>query len=388
MNEPGRRERLAGEFTRHYRGAPSLWVRAPGRVDLMGSHTDYNEGFVLTLSIGCDTWIAARPRGDRVVRIQSLNTESGAEFGLDQIQHDRALPWTNYVRGVAHVLQAEGYPLRGWDGLIHSTVPIGSGLSSSAALEVATALVFEQLGGQEIDRLALARLCQRAENQFVGMNCGILDQYSSVFGHAGCAILLDCRELTSRAVPLDPTLSVVICNTRARRALTGSEYPVRRAQCEQGAQWLGRRDPNVRALRDVSPTRLAAHEGELPPVVARRCRFVVEENGRVLDLARALSEGTRTSIRALTAASFAGARDLYEIVSPEMERMMAAMLGGPGVVGARQAGAGFGGCMVAFVESPRVGEFAQQVEASYQAATGSQPDVFPVAAAEGAGLIE
>jgi galactokinase len=258
-------------------------------------------------------------------------------------------------------------------------------LSSSAALECATAVLFQTLGGWDIDKIQLALLCQRAENEFVGMNCGILDQYTSVLGQEGCALLLDCRDLTSRPVALPDDMQVVICDTRAQRELTGSEYGERRAQCEEGARLLGKVYPGVQALRDVSLEQFKAHEADLPPIVAKRCRFIIEENKRVLGLSEKLSAGDRAAIRALTDASYAGARDLYEIGSPEMAAMMDAMLGAPGVIGARQAGAGFGGCMVALVEADRVDAFAGHVGSSYLAATGIEHEVYPVRAAAGAG---
>ena len=391
-SECDRQVLISEEFARRFGGEPSLWVRAPGRVDLMGSHTDYNEGYVLTLSIDRDVWITARPRDDRTVTIYSLNMDSGGGFDLDAIVYDDDSRWTNYVRGVAHVLQDEGYRLRGFEGLIHSTVPVSSGLSSSAALEVATATLFGVMGDWDIEPVQLALLCQRAENQFVGVNCGILDQYTSALGQGGCALLLDCRHLTSEPVPLAKDVCVVICDTRARRELAGSEYAERRAQCEEGARRLARFYPGLRALRDVTLGQFAAHEGDLPPVVARRCRFVVEENQRVLQMAKALRAGDREAIWELTQASYAGARDLYEIGSPEMAAMMDAMLGarqaGAGVVGARQAGAGFGGCMVAFVESAQAGEFTRIVKRTYAAATGIQPQICPTQAASGAGRLK
>jgi galactokinase len=285
------------------------------------------------------------------------------------------------------MLQSDGYPLLSFDGLIQSTIPVGSGLSSSAALECATAALFQALGRWEIDPLQMALLCQRAENEFVGMNCGILDQYTSVMGQAGCALLLDCRDLISQAVTVPEGIQVVICDTRAKRALTGSEYGERRAQCEEGARLLSQFYPAVRALRDVSPAQFEAHEADLPPLVARRCRFIVEENERVLGLAEALPAGDWDAIRDLTAASYKGARDLYEIGCPEMAAMMEAMTCAPGVIGARQAGAGFGGCMVAFVEAGAVDAFAHHVRQTYSAATGIAPETYPVQAALGAGLL-
>jgi galactokinase len=374
-------------FAALYGGEPTVWAQAPGRVDLMGSHTDYNEGYVLTMPIDRTTWIAARPRDDRQVTVRSLNLEEGDTFSLDGIERSAATPWTDYVRGVAKVLQDEGYALRGFDGLVHSTVPFGSGLSSSAALEVATATLFNELGGHGLAAVRLAVLCQRAENTFVGVNCGILDQYTSAAGRAGHVLLLDCRHLTHSVAPIHPDIRIVICDTRYKRALTGSEYPQRRAQCEAGAAALAQRYPGVRTLRDVSLEQLDAARGTLDATVYRRGRFIIQENRRVLDLAGALSAKDVPCIAALTAESFAGARDLYEIVVPQMEAMIAAMRCAPGVLGARQAGAGFGGCMVAFVERDCVDEFSAHVRAAYQDATGLEGAVYAVEAAPGAGLL-
>lgn len=379
-----RRERIADRFVKRFGRQPIVWTQAPGRVDLMGSHTDYNLGYVLTQAIDRNTWIAARPRHDGKVIVQSLNLDGGGEFDLARIEYDAAVPWTNYVRGVATVLQEEGHTLRGFEGLIHSTIPFGSGLSSSAALEVATAVLFDTLGELSLDPVQMALLCQRAENDFVGMNCGILDQYSSTMGRAGSVLLLDCRHLSSQTKPVVDGIQVVICDTRTKRELTGSEYAERRTQCEEGARILAGFYRGVEALRDVSLEQLNAHRGDLSDVVYRRSRFVIEENQRVLDMADALVGGDREAIGALAAASYAGARDLYEISCHEMERMIAAMRSAPGIIGARQAGAGFGGCMVAFVEQERLVEFAQHVREQYQASTGIEPEVYPVQAAPGA----
>ena len=387
MTSEIRQQYMSQEFRRIFGGDPAVWARAPGRVDLMGSHTDYNMGYVMTMTIDRDTWLAARPRPDHRVAVYSLDLDGGGEFGLDQIEHDPISPWTDYVRGVALFLEEAGHHLTGFDGLIHSTVPFASGLSSSAAIEMAAGIAFQEVGGFRIDPVQMARIGQRAENRFVGVNCGILDQYSSAMGQAGSALLLDCRHLTSRVAAIAAGIRVVICDTRAKRRLTGSEYGERRAQCEEGVRLLQRFYPNITVLRDVSLADFEAHADDLPAVVARRCRFIVEENQRVLDLAEALPDGEPGRLFELLSASYLGARDLYEIGAPAMSDMMAAMLNAPGVIGARQAGAGFGGCMVALVREDAVAGFAAHVEADYSRRTGIQPRVYAVTAAPGAGIL-
>ena len=389
MDTRSRVELLVRKFEELYDKHPVIWTRAPGRVDLMGSHTDYNQGYVLTQAIDRETWIAAHPREDCRVTIQSLNMEGSSSFDLKlEIEVDQQVPWSNYVRGVAEILRQQGYTLAGFDGLIHSTVPVGSGLSSSAALEVAAAVLFNSLGDLKLEPVQIALLCQRAENEFVGMNCGILDQYTSVMGAADSVLLLDCRDISSQIKRIAEGIQIVICDTQAKRELTGSEYSDRRAQCEQGTRILAKFYPGVTALRDVSLPMFETHTSDLSPVVAKRCRFIIEENQRVLDIAAAISKGDQQEIQSLCAGSFAGARDLYEISSPEMDTMMTAMLSGPGVIGARQAGAGFGGCMVAFVEDRMVEAFAAHVREHYHTSSAIEPKVYPVQAAPGAGLLD
>ncbi len=385
MDTQERKQFLTQAFFERYNAQPSLWARAPGRVDTMGSHTDYNQGYVMTMTIDRDTWIAGRPRDDGQVSVYSLDVEGGGPFSLDSIEPSTSAPWTNYIRGVAKALQQAGYDLRGFDGLIHSTIPFGSGLSSSAAIEMAAAVMFQLAGDFELDPVQMALIGQRAENEFVGVPCGILDQYSSALGRAGSALLLDCRDNSNRAVPIADGINVVICDTKADRNLAGTEYEDRRRQCEEGVRIMQGSYPDILALRDVPLGQVEACADELPEVVAKRCRFIIEENQRVLDMADALPAGDMEQLGTLCAASYVGARDLYEIGVPAMQSMFDAMESGPGVIGARQAGAGFGGCMLALVREGYVDRFAQHVSGSYLAATGVQPSVYAVTPSDSAG---
>lgn len=386
MQATQRKQDLQQDFFARYGQNPVLWAQAPGRVDLMGSHTDYNLGYVLTMAIDRNVWMAVRPREDQVIRICSRQVEGCGEFSIPEIAYSEQHPWSNYIGGVAAVFQEAGYPIRGFDGMIDSTIPIGSGLSSSAALEVSTAVVLEQLGDLDIDPVELALLCQQAENDFVGLNVGILDQYTSILGEAGKVLLLDCRDNSSVNKTLAEGIQVVVCDTRAERELTGSEYAERRRQCEKGVEILRKYDPTISSLRDATIDLLSAHQADMPRTVFQRSKFIVEENRRVLRISEALKSGYRSRIADLTAESFQGAKDLYEIVSPEMVFMMQAMTQAPGLIGARQAGAGFGGCMVAVVEAGSTGAFREATAARYQRLSGIDPEIYPVQASAGAGV--
>lgn len=381
-----RKELITKQFSQAFGTVPTIWVRAPGRVDLMGSHTDYNMGYVMTMTISQDTWIAAQPRADRRVFLRSLNLDGQSCFDLEHILHDREVPWSNYVRGVANILQENGYALRGFNGLIHSTIPFGSGLSSSAALEMASAIVFQQVSGFKLDPVQMALYGQEAENKFVGVRTGILDQYSSALGKAGSALKLDCRDLTSENVPIPDGLRVMICDTRAKRELVGSEYDDRRRQCEEGVRFLNNAYSGVKALRDITLEQFLAVQKEMPELIARRCRFIIEENQRVLELAFALEQGDVVPLRNLYDASYTGARDLFEIGAPAMEAMIASVHESPGIVACRQAGAGFGGCMIALVQADQVHEFSRCTHRLYEARTGVAPRIYETIASAGAGL--
>ncbi|MBT3389172.1 MAG: galactokinase [Chloroflexi bacterium] len=387
MQNTQRKSMLESAFIERFGAPPTLFVQAPGRVDLMGSHTDYNLGYVLTQALDLNVWLALRPRPDAVLRVCSLDIEGCGEFDLQNVSYNQAIPWTNYMGGVAAILRQEGYDLKGFDALVQSTVPIGSGLSSSAAMEVATAVAFDQISGLALPPVEMAKICQRAENEFVGMNCGILDQYSSAMGVANSTILLDCRSVTHEIKPIAPGVQVMICDTRAKRELTGSEYPERRAQCEQGARILNGFYPEIQSLRDVTLEQLVAHQADMTHLVYKRCKFIIEENQRVLDMAAALETGDHVQAGRLALESFAGARDLYEIVSSEMIAMHDAIVSAPGVFGARGAGAGFGGCLVAFIQDGMQESFACHVYSDYSIQTGIEPEIYQARAAAGAGVL-
>ncbi|MBC7236108.1 MAG: galactokinase [Chloroflexi bacterium] len=365
-------------FQRTYGLLPTLLVAAPGRVNLIGEHTDYNDGFVLPAAIDRHVLLAVAPRRDHLVRLHALDFAAYSQFSLDNIEHDAKASWSNYERGVAWALQSAGYALAGMDAVIVGDVPIGSGLSSSAAVEVATALAFQTLSSLEIDGVRRALLCQKAENEFVGMRCGIMDQYIISLGRRDHALLIDCRNLGYELVPIPQGCSLIVCDTNKRRGLVDSEYNTRRQECERGAAILG-----VPALRDVSPEVFRAREGELDEVTRKRCRHVVMENARVLEAVRALREGDVARFGELMNASHISLRDDYEVSCAELDAMVEAAWRQEGVLGARMTGAGFGGCTVNLVRQEAADRFAVRVAQEYTRATGLVPEIYICRAEEG-----
>ena len=388
MTLSNRSSKIEEIFAQKFGSNPMHWFRAPGRVDLMGSHTDYNQGCVLTCTINRDTWIAAAPRDDDRVELVSTNMNSRASFRLGVEAERPNEKWAVYIQAVAIILESQGYQLKGFNGVIDGNLPLGSGLSSSASLEVATAVLFSNLSGFDISPLDMAKTCQKAENEIVGVNCGILDQYSSVMGARHMALLLDCRNLTHVKADFPRDTGLVICNTCAPRELSGSEYGERRANCEEGVSIIQKRFPEVQALRDVSLEQFEPCKAGMPETAAKRCQFIIEENARVHELADALSKNDKQRISSVTAASFAGARDLFEISVPAMQAMMDAMNSAPGVIGARQSGAGFGGCMLSFVEKTQEEQFIEHVSKHYAENFGIEPEIYPIRTSDGAGVLK
>ncbi len=392
MQAHDRRQSMRERFRGLYRGEPMGWVRAPGRAELLGTDTDDHLGYVMTMAIHLDTWIAFAPSGSDRVRIHSMNVDPpagrSAEYRIGHEPREVQADWDRYVNGVSQMLAKRGFAPKGVDAVIHSTVPIGGGLSSSASLEVAAALMFAAAGGFTLEPKVLAQVCQQAENECVGVGCGILDQYSSVFGTRGAALLLDCRSLTHVEVRLPADIRVVICDTNFPRTLAGSEYARRRAECDEGTRILHGLDPAIRTLRDVSVPLFERLAPSLPELNRRRCRFVVEENHRVVDFMAAMIKDDRGAMSRACAGSFAGLRDLYGKSVPAMERMFEAMTGAPGAIAARQSGGGFGGCMIAYVQADRVDAFADHVRRVYPQKTGITPAIHVSEPSAGAGPLE
>jgi len=361
-------------------------IRAPGRVNLIGEHTDYNDGFVLPAAIDLEMRIAYVPTQDRRVMLRSDANEAPLVFDLDAIG-PRTGAWGDYVKGTALQMAAAGLPTQGLRGLLTSTVPVGAGLSSSAALELATTWALSGPEAPAADPMTLAKLSQRAENEYVGMRCGLMDQFASASGVAGAALLLDCRSLEHRTVPLPPELVLVVAHTGVPRSLSGSAYNERRAQCEAAVAALVRRDPSVRSLRDVDVAMLDRYEHDLDPLVARRARHVVEENDRVIAAEAALVSGDLETVGRLFAASHVSLGTLYDVSCAELDVMVEIATATPGVIASRMTGAGFGGCTVSLVWREAMDLLRQQIEGDYARRTGLTPRVWAVQAAPGAGVL-
>jgi galactokinase len=387
----GKLEGLIAAFERTYGTLPEKIARAPGRVNLIGEHTDYNDGWVMPIAIDREVYIAGRHRSDRQIVVTALDVENGQcdEFSLDRVEVNRQYRWANYVRGVAFVLMQQRAPVSGMDLMITSTLPQGAGLSSSAALEVATATILQAFAQRPLVGVALARLCQRAENEFVGVKSGIMDQYASVLGEQDKALKIDCRALTYEAVRLPHGVAVVVADTNKKHSLTHSEYNTRRAECEQAAQRLGELLGNrVDALRDVSPEELARVGKELPENLHKRARHIISENERVLEASRAAERDDAVTFGALMNESHTSLRDDYEASSVELDLMVELARAQSECLGARLTGAGWGGATVNLVREEHLNRFVENVSRLYHERTGIAPWIAPVHASAGAGIVK
>ena len=368
-------------FQQHFGAAPTFVVRAPGRVNLIGEHTDYNDGFVMPMAIDRATWIALRPSGNRQVTVHALDFDERDTFDLDDLE-PKPGSWMNYVLGVAWALQQHGYVTDGWEGVMAGDVPIGAGLSSSAALELAVARAFGAVAGWSWDPTRMAVVGQYAENKWVGMNCGIMDEMISASGMADHALLIDCRSLATSPQPLPPGIAVVVLDTTTRRGLVDSAYNERRAQCEAAARHFG-----AVALRDVSLTKLEAARPDLAALTYRRARHVITENARVLQACDAMQAGDAHTLGRLLDASHISLRDDFEVSSRELDIIVEVAAAHPACLGARMTGAGFGGCAVALVREDDAQAFAASTTDAFNARTGLTPRIYVCRASEGAAIV-
>ena len=375
---------LGDRFEQAFGAKPRIF-RAPGRVNLIGEHTDYNDGFVMPSAIGFYTWIAVSPRSDRVVHVRSEEFHESVDLSLEDLAGPPRKHWSDFVRGVAAVLQIQGYKLSGANLIIEGQVPMGAGLSSSASLEVATALALLRDSAAKADPLELVKLCQRAEHEYVGTRCGIMDQFIAIFGQVDHALMLDCRSLHAESLVVPHDARLVICNSMVKHELASGEYNRRRADCETGVSILKKVLPHVIALRDVTTAKLEMHRSELPELVYRRCRHVTSENQRVLDAAAALRSGDLEQFGALMYESHRSLRDDFEVSCRELDVMVEIASQCAGVYGSRMTGGGFGGCTITLVTCAAAADFQDTLARKYKDTTGITPAIYSCSAAQGAG---
>ena len=380
------KELVVREFASRFGAQPTAVVRAPGRVNLIGEHTDYNDGFVLPMAIDRAVWIAMRPRPDQELRVYSLEFDETRTFTIEEVRDKDSsredAGWVEYLKGVTWALQEVGYTLQAWEGVLTGDVPIGAGLSSSAALEMATVQAFAVVSELPWDPASMAKLGQRAENEWVGVNCGIMDQMICAAGKAGHALLIDCRSLESQHVPLPPGTVAVVLDTATRRNLVDSAYNERRAQCEAAAQFFG-----APALRDVRLADFETRADELEELTCRRARHVISENERTLQASKSMCEGDAPKLGELMNASHESLRDDFEVSSDALNTMVMCARCTDGCYGARMTGAGFGGCAVALVREDKADAFIKTVAADYGHATGNVPSTYICHATNGAEVV-
>lgn len=372
------------KFRELYNSEPRIFS-APGRVNLIGEHTDYNEGFVLPFAIKHKTYVAVSARADNQVKVFSQTINEGVEFSLEEDFTAAERNWTLYVRGIFKVLQREGFDVRGADFLIDSEIPFGAGLSSSAALEIAVGSALNSVFDLQIELTDLAFIGQRVEHEFVGVKSGIMDQFASALGRENYAILIDCRSLEIEYVPLllgDAEL--VVCNSNVKHELASSEYNTRRAECELGVEILQSELPEIKSLRDVEPEEFLKFEYKLPPLVRKRCHHVITENARTLAAVSALKKDNLSELGNLMFASHVSLRDDYEVSCAELDKLVEIAQKTGGVFGARMTGGGFGGCTINLVRRDSLEEFQENIQREYKSAFGFDPTVYAVEASEGA----
>jgi galactokinase len=386
-------QELSTVFEATFHSKPDFLVRSPGRVDLIGTHTDYNEGWVLPAAIDRSTWLAVKTLPTPLVTIHAVDMKEQVAFRLTDLESHKTLTgqdlpgWACFPAGVAWSLQEAGLATPGSQIVLLGNIPIGAGLSSSASVEVAYGLAWAHITGWKVDKMALARYCQRAENAYVGVNSGLMDQFACLFGQAGHALLFDCRTLEWEAVPLSPDVTLIIADTGTRRTLSESHYNARRADCEEALRTLQSKLPDVRALRDVSPAQFEAYGAAVPEQARRRAAHIITENERVRASADALRKGDTAALGGFIDESYISTRDLFEASGPQLDAMWDASQGHPARLGGRPVGAGWAGCMIFLVRADGCDAFIEHLDRRYQAQTGIMPRIYRVEAADGAQVI-
>jgi galactokinase len=375
------RETVLTAFQDHFKQPPTLLVRAPGRVNIIGEHTDYNDGFVLPAAIDRAIYVAARPRVDVTVRLMSVDFNGRTQFDLDTLDDPDLPGWSKYPRGALWWLQEHGHYIPGFDAVIGGDIPIGAGLSSSAAVEVGMIELGLALGGGKMAQVDKALAGVEVEHQFIGMPCGVMDQMASALGKEGHVLLIDCRTLGTDPIPVPSGASIVIMDTAKQRGLVDSEYAARREQCETAAEKLG-----VAALRDANSAQLEAAKADLGDVLYRRARHVISENSRVQVAVMALRAGGLKTVGQALRDSHTSLRDDYEVSCAELDAMVEIANAQPGCYGARMTGGGFGGCAVALVENSAVDAFVAAVGPAYTEKTKLTPRLYVCHAAAGSGV--
>ena len=366
-----------------------LCVQVPGRVNLIGDHTDYNEGYVLPMTIDRDVIIAGRLNNRRFARIYSCDTNSRAEFNTGKLDSSGLPFWARYTTGTARRIVSPAGDIPGFDAVVHSTLPIGASLSSSAAFSIANALFMATIAGITLSRKSLALGCQEVEHEDIGVQCGLMDQMVILYARAAHALFIDCRSLLYEWIPLRlDNHEVCIIDTGVKHELSATSYNQRRSECQEAARILSRRVPGLRSLRDISADELEAMEGYLPKPLMKRARHVVTENNRVLESVKALRRGDQTAFGRLMSASHDSLRDDYEVSSPELDTLVKAARSVDGTVGARLTGAGFGGCTVNIVRSDAVTSFIETVSEAYAEVFGRTPKIYDAKPVKGARIFE
>ena len=377
-------ERAIDSYARRFGAAAKAAAVAPGRVEIMGNHTDYNGGYVLPAALDKVTAVAGEAMGGSEITLYAFDLDRIATFDIGSLTPSKDESWANYILGVVLQLQRAGVPLRGFRAIVHSDVPTGAGLSSSAALEVSTALFLRSLFPYDLDPMGIAKLCQRAENEFVGVPCGIMDQFASVFGQDGSLLFLDCTTMEHDVMKMGlDDLAVVVCDSRVEHALTGGDYATRRGECEAAAAYFGKT-----ILRDVTWDEFVAGEAQLPENQRKRARHILTENARVLALRDAIQGTDKQLIGRLFAEGHASSRDLFENSTPEIDFLADTAMSLPGCIGSKMFGGGWGGCTVNLVEAGAVKEFSHELLSRYRERIGVDARIYPFKAAQGARAVE